>query len=88
MKTRVLLVLQCLELAFLATVVACFAAVCAKKREVAELGMLMSTLAAVVAGMVRSGRSFSAVVRWQRMVTLLMSPFAVLQLVLFWVGCR
>jgi hypothetical protein len=88
MKTRVLLVLQCLELAFLATVVACFAAVCAKKREVAELGMLMSTLAAVVAGMVRSGRSFSAVVRWQRMVTLLMSPFAVLQLVLFlgWVS--
>ena len=89
MKTRMLFVLQCLELAFLATIVACFVAVCAKKREIAELGVLLSTLAAVVAGFMLPRRS-SSVVRWQRTAALLMLPFAVLQLVLFcgwlWIG--
>ena len=90
MKTRMLFVLQCLELAFLATIVAGFVAVCAKKREIAELGVLLSTLTAVVAGFMLPRRSFFAGGRWQRVSALLMSPFALLQLVLFfgwvWIG--
>ena len=90
MKTRMLFVLQCLELAFLATIVAGFVAVCAKKREIAELGVLLSTLTAVVAGFMLPRRYFFAGGRWQRVSALLMSPFALLQLVLcfgwVWIG--
>ncbi len=90
MKKRMLAILQCLEVAFLATVVAGVVAVFAKKREIAELGVLLSTLTAVVVGMMRPRRSCSSVCRWQRGATLFLSPFAVLQLVLFfgwvWIG--